>query len=76
MFKIYHSCVQELMRVRRNLGSLTQHFHSSLLPPSSPPQAGIITPAQQILDLKCLEMMRLMENDATRLSLKLREIAR
>ena len=71
VFKIYHSCIQELMRVREK----NFNFSSSVLF-LSPPQAGIITPAQQILDLKCLEMMRLMENDATRLSLKLREIAR
>ena len=39
-------------------------------------QAGIISPVQQILDLRCLEMMRLLENEATRLSLRLRDIAR
>ncbi|CAI8038856.1 Pachytene checkpoint protein 2 homolog [Geodia barretti] len=52
IFKIFHSCIQELMR------------------------AGIISPVQQILDLRCLEMMRLLENEATRLSLRLRDIAR
>lgn len=72
VFKIYHSCIRELTRV------------------------GIISPAQQILDLRwadlndyysilvyiyvtlnrALEVMRFVENDATRLSLKLREIAR
>jgi len=39
-------------------------------------QVGIITPAQQILDFRALEVMKFMENDATSLSLKLREIAR
>ncbi|XP_064641181.1 pachytene checkpoint protein 2 homolog [Lineus longissimus] len=51
IFKIYQSCINELMR------------------------AGIITPAQQLLDLRALEVMRYVENDATRLSLKLREVA-
>ncbi|KAJ8302779.1 hypothetical protein KUTeg_019175 [Tegillarca granosa] len=51
IFKIYHSCIAELIRV------------------------GIITPAQQLLDLRALEVMRFVENDATRLSLKLRDIA-
>ena len=39
-------------------------------------QVGIITPSQQILDYRALEVMRFMENDATSLSLKLWEIAR
>ncbi|XP_038056236.1 pachytene checkpoint protein 2 homolog [Patiria miniata] len=50
-FKIYHSCINELMRAR------------------------IISPAQQLLDLRALEVMRFIENDATKLSLKLKEIA-
>ena len=41
-----------------------------------PLQTGIISPVQQILDLRCLEMMRLLENEATRHSLRLRDIAR
>ncbi|XP_077982391.1 pachytene checkpoint protein 2 homolog [Glandiceps talaboti] len=51
VFKIYHSCLNELMRT------------------------GIISPAQQLMDMRGLEVMRFIENDATRLSLKLREIA-
>ena len=39
-------------------------------------QVGIITPSQQILDYRALEVMRFVENDATTLSLKLWEIAR
>ena len=50
---------------------------SLLACPSIPTtQAGIISPVQQILDLRCLEMMRLLENEATRHSLRLRDIAR
>ena len=52
IFKIFHSCLSELMRV------------------------GIITPNRQILDLRALEIMRFTENEATRLSLRLRDIAR
>ena len=52
IFKIYHSCVSELMRV------------------------GIIHPSRQILDLRTLEIMRFTESEATRLSLRLRDIAR
>ena len=52
VFKIFHSCLSELMRV------------------------GIITPNRQILDLRALEIMRFTENEATRLSLRLRDIAR
>ena len=52
VFKIFHSCLSELMRV------------------------GIITPNRQILDLRALEIMRFTENKATRLSLRLRDIAR
>ena len=51
IFKIYHSCLNELMRV------------------------GIVTPNRQILDLRTLEIMRFTENDATRPSLRLRDIA-
>ncbi|XP_070575837.1 pachytene checkpoint protein 2 homolog [Ptychodera flava] len=51
IFKIYHSCLNELMR------------------------AGIITPVQQLLDMRALEVVRFIENDATRLSLRLRDIA-
>ncbi|XP_078690105.1 pachytene checkpoint protein 2 homolog [Branchiostoma floridae x Branchiostoma belcheri] len=51
IFKIYHSCVKELMR------------------------AGIISPPQQLLDLRALEVMRFAENNATRHSLRLRELA-
>jgi hypothetical protein len=39
-------------------------------------RAGIITPNRQILDLRALEIMRFTENEATRLSLRLRDIAR
>ena len=52
IFKIYHSCLNELMRV------------------------GIVHPNRQILDLRTLEIMRFTENDATRPSLQLRDIAR
>lgn len=52
IFKIFHSCLSELMR------------------------AGIIAPNRQILDLRALEIMRFTENEATRLSLRLRDIAR
>ena len=52
IFKIFHSCISELMRV------------------------GIIHPNRQILDLRALEIMRFTENEATRLSLRLRDIAR
>ena len=52
IFKIFHSCLSELMRV------------------------GIIQPNRQILDLRALEIMRFTENEATRLSLRLRDIAR
>ena len=52
IFKIFHSSLNELMRV------------------------GIITPNRQILDLRALEIMRFTENEATRLSLRLRDIAR
>lgn len=52
IFKIYHSCLSELMRV------------------------GIVHPNRQILDLRTLEIMRFTENEATRLSLRLRDIAR
>ncbi|KAL5467298.1 hypothetical protein EMCRGX_G031505 [Ephydatia muelleri] len=38
-------------------------------------KVGIITPTQQILDLRALEVMRFVENDATKLSLWLREIS-
>jgi hypothetical protein len=38
-------------------------------------RVGIICPAQQIMDLRALEVMRYVENDATRVSLQLREIA-
>ena len=38
-------------------------------------QAKIISPAQQMFDLRQLEVMRFMQNDATRLSLQLREIS-
>ncbi|XP_041353322.1 pachytene checkpoint protein 2 homolog [Gigantopelta aegis] len=51
IFKIYHSCLQELMRT------------------------GIISPSQQLFDLQALEVMRFVENDATRLSLLLRNVA-
>ncbi|XP_071812724.1 pachytene checkpoint protein 2 homolog [Apostichopus japonicus] len=51
IFKIYHSCINELMRT------------------------GIISPSQQILDLRALEVVRYLENDATKHSLRLREIA-
>nr|AHB51067.1 pachytene checkpoint 2-like protein [Nodipecten subnodosus] len=51
IFKIFHSCINELMRV------------------------DIISPAQQLLDLRGLEAMRFMENDATKNSLVLRDIA-
>ncbi|XP_033632108.1 pachytene checkpoint protein 2 homolog [Asterias rubens] len=51
IFKIFHSCVKELMRAR------------------------IIDPAQQLLDLRGLEVMRFIENDATKLSHRLKEIA-
>ncbi|XP_046572427.1 pachytene checkpoint protein 2 homolog [Haliotis rubra] len=51
IFKIYLSCLNELMR------------------------SGIISPAQQLLDLRDLEVMRFIENDATRLSLHLRNVA-
>ncbi|KAJ8041863.1 Pachytene checkpoint protein 2-like [Holothuria leucospilota] len=51
IFKIYHSCINELMKT------------------------GIISPPQQILDLRALEVVRFMENDATKHSLKLREVA-
>lgn len=39
-------------------------------------QVGIITPSQQILDYRALELMRFVENEATSVSLKLWEIAR
>lgn len=38
-------------------------------------QTGIISPSQQILDLRALEVVRYLENDATKHSLRLREIA-
>jgi hypothetical protein len=38
-------------------------------------QARIIDPAQQLLDLRGLEVMRFIENDATKLSHRLKEIA-
>ncbi|XP_077862003.1 pachytene checkpoint protein 2 homolog [Saccoglossus kowalevskii] len=51
VFKIYHSCLCELMRKR------------------------IIQPLQQLLDLRALEVMEFKENDATKLSMRLWEIA-
>ncbi|XP_076470608.1 pachytene checkpoint protein 2 homolog [Babylonia areolata] len=51
IYKIYLSCLNELMRV------------------------GIIHPAQQLLELRALEVMRFVENNATRPSLQLRDIA-
>ncbi|KAK7491376.1 hypothetical protein BaRGS_00017354 [Batillaria attramentaria] len=51
IYKIYLSCLNELMRV------------------------GIISPAQQLLELRALEVMRFVDNSATRPSLHLREIA-
>nr|QIC49979.1 putative pachytene checkpoint protein 2 [Actinia equina] len=51
-YKIYHSCINELMRT------------------------GIISPAQQIIDLRGLEVLRFVHNDATHLSLELKEIAK
>ncbi|CAG2230876.1 TRIP13 [Mytilus edulis] len=38
-------------------------------------KAKIISPAQQMFDLRQLEVMRFMQNDATRLSLQLRDIS-
>ena len=38
-------------------------------------QVGIINPAQQLLELRALEMMRFAKNNATQPSLQLREIA-
>ncbi|KAK3579945.1 hypothetical protein CHS0354_020842 [Potamilus streckersoni] len=52
IFKIFYSCIQELIRV------------------------GIISPVHQLVDLKSLEVMKFIENDATKLSINLWEIAR
>ncbi|KAL5020851.1 hypothetical protein ScPMuIL_000006 [Solemya velum] len=52
IFKIYHSCINELMR------------------------SGIIMPAQQLLDLRALEVMSFAENEATKLSLQLRDVSK
>lgn len=38
-------------------------------------KVGIITPPQQVLDLRTLEFMRFVENKVTKVSLQLREIA-
>lgn len=38
-------------------------------------RAGIMSPLQQLFDLRALELMKFTENDATKFSLKLREIA-
>ncbi|XP_050395738.1 pachytene checkpoint protein 2 homolog isoform X1 [Patella vulgata] len=51
IYKIFHSCLNELMRT------------------------GVICPAQQLLDLRSLEIMRFIENEATSVSLQLRNIA-
>ncbi|XP_048773297.2 pachytene checkpoint protein 2 homolog [Ostrea edulis] len=51
IFKIYHTCIAELMRV------------------------GIISPAQQLFDLRTLEVMKFIEKNVTKLSLQLRDIA-
>lgn len=39
-------------------------------------QVGIISSTHQLLDLRTLEVLRFLENDTTRLSLHLRDIAR
>lgn len=38
-------------------------------------QTGIISPSQQLLDLRALELMRFVENAVTKLSLQLRDVA-
>ncbi|XP_029633681.1 pachytene checkpoint protein 2 homolog [Octopus sinensis] len=51
IFKIYHSCINELMRT------------------------GIISPVQQMLDIRVLEITGYADNDATKLSLQLLTIS-
>ena len=92
VFKIYHSCIRELTRVRCTTLFLSVHVYVvhcrcvCMFTNANPGlncikflatiQVGIITPSQQILDYRALEVMRFVENEATSVSLKLWEIAR
>ncbi len=71
IYRIYHSCLKELTRVSPP---------SPLPPPSSSHylvlQVGLVSSSHQLLDLKTLEVLCFLENDTTKLSLRLRDIAR
>ncbi|EHH26370.1 hypothetical protein EGK_16323 [Macaca mulatta] len=82
IFKIYLSCLEELMKAGcTNPGSqLTLGFSNALplagLNPYLKEQCQIIYPRQQLLTLRELEMIGFIENNVSKLSLLLNEISR
>ncbi len=71
IYEIYHTCLKELTRVSRYLDLLSPGYHRL-----RGNQVGIISSTHQLLDLRTLEVLRFLENETTRLSLHLKEIAK
>jgi len=83
IFSIYHSCITELMRVINLIPTEFLMLYNRVVTLNHCVvfslfflQAGIISPIQQILGIRDLEVLRFVSNDATNLSLELLEIAR